>query len=140
MISLFPDICSDHVAGSRDFYVGLFDFEILVDIGWYAQLRAPNDENLQIAFVDRASDTVPEPVRKRPQGVFVTVEVEDVDDAHSRAIELGLEILLSLRSEGFGQRHFMTVDPNGLPVDVYTTIPPSPEFLREHDLAGGTSS
>lgn len=139
MISLFPDICSDSVAESRDFYVRLFGFEILVDIGWYAQLRAPHDENLQIAFVDRASDTVPEPVRRRPQGVFVTVEVADVDAVHARATDLGLEILLSLRSEDFGQRHFMTVDPNGLPVDVFATIPPSPEFLREHGLAGGST-
>ncbi|MGI9539795.1 MAG: VOC family protein [Miltoncostaeaceae bacterium] len=139
MISLFPDICSDHVAESRDFYVRLFDFEILVDIGWYAQLRAPHDKNLQVAFVDRTSDTVPEPVRERPRGVLVTVEVKDVDAVHARAAGLGLEILLSLRSEDFGQRHFMTVDPNGLPVDVFTTIPPSPEFLREHGLADGAA-
>ena len=35
---------------------------------------------------------------------------------------------LSLRSETFGQRHFMTVDPSGTLVDVITPIPPVPDY------------
>jgi len=35
---------------------------------------------------------------------------------------------LALRSEPFGQRHFMTVDPAGTLVDVITPIPPAPEY------------
>ena len=68
--------------------------------------------------------------------MLVTVETEDVDAVHERARELGVEIVYALRDEVFGQRHFMAKDPNGLLVDVVQLIPPAPEFLREHGIAG----
>lgn len=58
----------------------------------------------------------------------MSIEVDDVDTICSRAVESGLKVPLSLRSESFGQRHFMTVDPNGTLVDVITPIPPGPEY------------
>ena len=33
MLSLFPDICSDDVAASRDFYVRLFGFRVVFEPG-----------------------------------------------------------------------------------------------------------
>ncbi len=51
------------------------------------------------------------------------MEVDDVDAVHACAVSAGLPIVLGLRSEDFGQRHFMTVDPDGLLVDVITVIP-----------------
>ncbi|MEM9268600.1 MAG: glyoxalase, partial [Pseudomonadota bacterium] len=33
--------------------------------------------------------------------------------------------------EPFGQRHFITQDPNGVLIDVIKPIPPSPEFLAQ---------
>ena len=37
----------------------------------------------------------------------------------------------TLRDEPFGQRHFMTHDPNGIYIDVIKPIPPSSEFLAQ---------
>lgn len=136
MRSLFPDICSDDVAASRDFYVALFGFRVAFEIAWYVQLQSPADSNLQLAFVARDHDSVPEGFRASPRGVLVTVETEDVDAVHERAQELGVEIVYALRDEVFGQRHFMAKDPNGLLVDVVQLIPPAPGFLREHGIAG----
>jgi hypothetical protein len=61
--------------------------------------------------------------------------VDDVDAVHARALELGLEIPYALRSEVWGQRHFMALDPNGLLVDVVQLIEPTHEFLEQHGLA-----
>ncbi len=36
----------------------------------------------------------------------------------------GLPILLDIRDEDFGQRHFITADPNGMLIDVIKPIPP----------------
>jgi catechol 2,3-dioxygenase-like lactoylglutathione lyase family enzyme len=135
MRSLFPDICTDDVAASRDFYVALFGFRVAFEIAWYAQLQSPSDPNLQLAFVSREHDSVPEGFRAAPRGVLVTVETEDVDAVHRRALALGVEIVYALRDEVFGQRHFMAKDPNGLLVDVVQLIPPAPEFLQEHGLS-----
>jgi hypothetical protein len=35
-----------------------------------------------------------------------------------------------LRDEDFGQRHFITADPNGVLIDVIKPIPPSAEFAE----------
>lgn len=135
MRSLFPDICSHDVQAARDFYRDVFGFEVVFEIAWYVQLRSPSDPNLQIAFVARDHDSVPSEYRREPQGVLVTIEVDDVDAVHARAVALDVPIAYALRSEDFGQRHFMAVDPHGLLVDVVQLIEPSAEFLREHGLA-----
>ncbi|MFX4229610.1 MAG: hypothetical protein ACFHHU_17570 [Porticoccaceae bacterium] len=40
--------------------------------------------------------------------------------------------MLPLRDEPFGQRHFITRDPNGVLIDVIKPIPPSAEFLAQY--------
>jgi hypothetical protein len=47
---------------------------------------------------------------------------------HEAAVAAGLPILLSLRDEDFGQRHFITGDPNGVLIDIIKPIPPSAEY------------
>ncbi|MGD8941478.1 MAG: VOC family protein [Gammaproteobacteria bacterium] len=134
MKSLFPDICSDAVQKSKKFYVDLFGFNVLFDIGWYVQLCSPSDENLQIAFVDRNHTSVPEGYRKNANGFFVTVEVDNADEIYQRAKQLDIEIQKEICNEAWGQRHFFAVDPNGLLVDVYHMIDADPEFLKQHGL------
>jgi uncharacterized glyoxalase superfamily protein PhnB len=41
------------------------------------------------------------------QAPDISVEVDDVDAVHARAVELGLEIAYSLRDEEWGVRRFM---------------------------------
>lgn len=135
MKSLFPDICSDALAESKGFYVSLFGFVPVFEIDWYIQLRAPNDENVQIAFVARNHASVPKEFQCSPQGVVVTIEATDAAALYEEAGRQNRKIVLDLRDEAWGQRHFMTVDPNGLLVDVVQTIPPSPEFLKENGLS-----
>ena len=65
-----------------------------------------------------------EPIEKHPGG-------QDVDAIHDRLLAEGLPILRSLRDEAFGQRHFITHDPNGVLIDVIKQIPPSDAFLAQ---------
>jgi catechol 2,3-dioxygenase-like lactoylglutathione lyase family enzyme len=130
MNSLFPVICTKRVAESRDFYAELLGMTIVFDAGWYAQLQGKDAPRAQLGLVELPHVTVPEDWNRPAQGVLVTVEVDDVDTVHARARAAGLRIALPLRDEAFGQRHFMTVDPNGLLVDVVKWITPSEEYAR----------
>jgi hypothetical protein len=47
-------------------------------------------------------------------------------------------VVLSLRSEAFGQRHFIAVDPDGTLVDVITPIPPTGEYVALYAAMAGT--
>ena len=71
---------------------------------------------------------MPAAFRKDPSGGLISIEVDDVEAVHARAQAAGMAMPLALRSEPFGQRHFMTVDPAGTLVDVITLIPPAPEY------------
>jgi catechol 2,3-dioxygenase-like lactoylglutathione lyase family enzyme len=123
MTRLFPDICTDDVARSRDFYRDLLGFEVVFENAWYVQMQHAQQPAAQIAFVLRDHDSVPKTFQARAQGVLVTVELEDVDACHAHARALGIELAYPLVSEVWGQRHFMVSDPNGLLVDVVQLIP-----------------
>lgn len=60
--------------------------------------------------------------------MLLNFEVADVDAEYETLSAAGVPILLELRDEPFGQRHFIAADPNGVLIDVITVIPPSPEF------------
>jgi catechol 2,3-dioxygenase-like lactoylglutathione lyase family enzyme len=136
--ALFPVLCSSNVAAARDFYVRLLGFRVVFDAGWYVQLQDPAVPAVQLGFVARDHETGPARLRTRPRGVLVTVEVEDADAIFARARDLGLPIELSLRDEAFGQRHFMTVDPDGLLVDVVKLIPHSSEYAAAYAVDSAT--
>ena len=122
MTSLFPDICTDDLAASRDFYRDLLGFRTVFENDWYVQMQLPDQPQVQLAFVLREHDSVPRAFQARAQGVLVTVELDDVDACHARARALGLALEYPLVSEVWGQRHFMVADPNGLLVDVVQLI------------------
>jgi catechol 2,3-dioxygenase-like lactoylglutathione lyase family enzyme len=135
---LFPTLCADDVAATRDFYCELFGFRVVFDSGWYVQLAAPDRTTLQIGIVERDHQSVPEPFRRSPSGVLVSIEVDDARTLYAQVQARGLPLPMHLRDEDFGQRHFMTVDPSGTLVDVITPIEPSAEYaiLYDEDVAG----
>jgi uncharacterized glyoxalase superfamily protein PhnB len=127
--SYYPVIMTGDVAGTAAFYVKHFRFESQFDAGWYVHLRSAEDRDVNLAIVQGDHETIPEEGRGQVAGLLINFEVKDVDAVHARLVAEGLPILRSLRDEDFGQRHFITRDPNGVLIDVITPIPPSPEFL-----------
>src|SRR5438874_5897508 len=121
--AVFPVIASDRLEESRDFYAALLQLEVAFESGWYTLLRNAAAPAVQLGLVAREHPSVPDGFRDAPRGVIVTVEVPAVDVVHERALAAGLPIVLDLRDEEFGQRHFMTRDPDGTLVDVVTPIP-----------------
>lgn len=119
--SIFPDITSDDVAATTEFYTSLLGLEVTWESDWYVLLHG-SDENTQLAIVDRSHESVPGAHRQPARGVLITFEVDDATKLWERAQELEVPIELPLRDEEFGQRHFMAFDPNGLLVDVVQTV------------------
>jgi catechol 2,3-dioxygenase-like lactoylglutathione lyase family enzyme len=124
--ALYPVLITDRLAESRAFYAELLGLDAAFDAAWFSQLVAQRGEAGQIGLVARGHDSIP--ARFADATVLVTVEVDDVDAVHARAVAARLPIELSLRDEDWGQRHFITRDPDGVPVDVVQVIPvTSPE-------------
>lgn len=130
--SYYPVLFSADVAAATRFYCDHLQFAPLYTSDWYVHLQSREDPGVNLAIVDRNHPTVPEPARGGPGGVILNFEVEDPDAHHLRLAEAGLPILLSLRDEDFGQRHFILQGPDGVLIDVIRPIPPSADFAAAY--------
>jgi len=126
--SYYPVIMTDDVARTAAFYEAHFGFTAPYRSDWYVHLRSAEDEHTNLAILDHTHETIPAEGRKRAAGVILNFEVDDVDSEYDRLRAAGLPILLSIRDEAFGQRHFITRDPNGVLIDVIKPIPPTGAF------------
>ena len=116
---VLPNICTDLMAETREFYVDLLGFVVGFEHpGWYIQLSSPTNPQLQIGIVRRDHEFTPKAFQQSAQGVIVSVQVDDVDAAYAAALKRGFHVAHELRDENFGMRHFMLVDPNGLLVNI----------------------
>ncbi|RRD32188.1 glyoxalase [Streptococcus minor] len=125
MKSLYPVIMTQHLAGLQAFFVDYFGFEKTFVSDWYISLRLKDHE---IAFLLSDHETIPQGFRQSVQGVLVNIEVEDISEIYKRIQQdIPESIVLTLRDEDFGQRHFI-VALHGVLIDVIQEIEPSDSF------------
>jgi uncharacterized glyoxalase superfamily protein PhnB len=128
----YPVIQTDNVTATKAFYVEHFRFAVQFDADWYCHLQSREDQNVNIAILKGDHETIPPQGRGTVAGLILNFEVEDVDAEFQRAQAAGLPILKTLTDEAFGQRHFITCDPNGVLIDVIKPIPPLGEFVEQY--------
>lgn len=132
--SYYPVVMTAEVAATAAFYRTHLGFKPLFTTDWYVHLQREDDPAINLAVVDASHTTIPAQARGRTAaGLILNFEVEDPDAVYRRFQAAGLPILLTLRDEDFGQRHFITSDPNGVLIDVIKPIPPSAEFSASYD-------
>ncbi|WP_330229293.1 VOC family protein [Nocardia sp. NBC_00508] len=133
--SFYPVVCTTRLAESRDFYTTWFGFEITFEADWYISLRRPggvDEPAYELALLDHTHPTVPTAFRKPVQGLLLNFEVDDVDAEWERLVtQGGLQAELDIRTEEFGQRHFIVADPSGVLIDVITEVPPGQEYADQ---------
>lgn len=105
-----PNLFENDPAAARKFYESVFELDVAMDLGWIATLVAPEVPTAQLSILERDAEEGRDP--------FVSIEVDDIDAVHDRAIVLGSEIVYSLRDEPWGVRRFMLRDPTGRTVNV----------------------
>jgi uncharacterized glyoxalase superfamily protein PhnB len=52
----------------------------------------------------------------------MSIEVDNVDEVHARAVERGLKIVRPLADEPWGVRRFFVADPNGIVINVLSHL------------------
>ncbi len=126
-VFIVPDI-----GKAKVFYTDHFDFDIAFENEWYLHLVSA--AGIQIGFM--LPDQPTQPAMFHPayegRGVIFSLEVEDVDAAYAEARERDLKVVLDLRSEDWGQRHFCIEDPNGIHLDVVQEIAPTAEYEESY--------
>lgn len=115
---ILTNICADDLAACRDFYVQLLGFVVKYDSDWYVQLGAPGPSELEFGIIKRTHELVPKAYQTAPTGMYVTFVVPDVDEVYKKTQEMGAKVIQEPRSEFYGQRRFLVLDPAGCLIDV----------------------
>jgi len=130
--SSFPVFIVKNIGTAKEYYTKYFDFNIAFENEWY--LHLVSESGVQIGFMLPNQPSQPELFHSAysGKGVIFSIEVDDVDDAYSQVQEQKLKVVLTLRSEEWGQRHFSLEDPNNVYVDIVQAIEPTEEYQSDY--------
>jgi predicted enzyme related to lactoylglutathione lyase len=104
-----PNILSERFEESREFYnevIGLGGGDGLDSILFFGTEQP--EVQLSVTKLDVKAHVHPE----------VSIEVDDVDAVHERAVAAGAEIVYPITDEEWGLRRFFVRDPNGAVINV----------------------
>lgn len=127
-MKLNAGIITEKLTESKAFYTETLGFGVTFENEFYLLLHTP-DGSAEISFL------LPDHPTQQPlfhatfqgQGVYLTIEVDDVDTLYEQLKAKGVEIKIDLRDEPWGDRHFAIQDPNGVGIDIVKYAPPQNE-------------
>lgn len=125
-MKLNAGVITEKIEETKKFYTEKLNFTIAFENEFYILLDTPNKE-AQISFLlpYHASQ---QPIFQKPftgHGMYLTIEVEDVDEFYTALMKKEVPIEIELRDEPWGDRHFAIVDPNGIGIDFVTYSDPN---------------
>jgi catechol 2,3-dioxygenase-like lactoylglutathione lyase family enzyme len=104
-----PNIQSDRFDESRAFYNGVVGLHESGGLDWILFFGTDQREvQLSVMRMDVKANVHPD----------VSIEVDDVDAVHERALAAGYEIVYPLTDEDWGLRRFFVRDPNGAIINI----------------------
>jgi predicted enzyme related to lactoylglutathione lyase len=106
---IVPDLHGDP-AGAISFYTEVIGLELAMDLGWIATFRSAANETAQVSVISQDATA--------PLSPDVSIQVDDVDAVHARAVDRGCEIVYPPTDEPWGVRRFFVRDPNGAVINV----------------------
>lgn len=125
-MKLNAGIVTDKLAETKAFYTEVLGFGVSFENEFYLLLHTPNQKS-EISFL------LPNHPSQQPlfhkafqgQGMYLTIEVDDVDKVYKKLKNKGVEIKIDIRNEPWGDRHFAIQDPNGIGIDLVEYSPPA---------------
>lgn len=119
----YPIIATPDLTETQLFYT-LLGFETVHAGDDYLQVAWPGAPSIQIGFLRRGLPTLPLAFATEYRGgMFIGLEVTDVDAAYAELKAKGIEICVEIGDTAWGQRHFAVMDPNGVTIDIAMALP-----------------
>lgn len=130
-MKLNAGIITEKIEETKKFYTEILDFGVSFENEFYILLHTPNGE-AQLSFLlpDHPSQ---KPIFQKPfkgQGMYLAIEVDDVDRLYNELKQKEVAIEIEIRNESWGDRHFAIVDPNGIGIDFVTYTAPQEDEKR----------
>ena len=104
-----PNLQSDAFTASQHFYADVLGFEVAMNLGWITTFASLDNPTAQISIINQ-----------EPSGIHpdISIEVDDVNVIHAKAVAAGIEIVYPLTNEPWGVRRFFVRDPNGKIINI----------------------
>ncbi len=143
--NVFALITTDKLFECRDFYVKHLGFTVAFQATIYLQLSVPSEGGGSFGlalmppdnpFGQGYRDVYDGSDVFNGRGLFLTIEVADAAVVYAKLKAEDAPIVAALKSEDWGQRHFMTRDPGGTIVDVVESIQPAPGYYDRFQVSG----
>jgi len=118
-------IVTDKFTETKAFYTEILGFGVSFENEFYLLMQTPNKQD-EISFLLPNHPSQP-PIFQTPfngEGMYLTIEMDDVDTLYKELRKKGVEIKVDMRDEIWGDRHFVIVDPNGIGIDLVKHTPP----------------
>ena len=128
----FPVLTTTKLIECRDFYTRHFGFTVVFEADWYVHLAA--ETGIQLGFMQPNHPTQPDFLQAAygGSGLIYSFEVDNVDQEYEKFKKSDILILLHVRTEEWGQRHFMIKDPSGMIIDVVQHAQPTAEYKDKY--------
>jgi catechol 2,3-dioxygenase-like lactoylglutathione lyase family enzyme len=124
-MKLNAGIVTSNLKESKEFYSTVLGFGVVFENDFYLLMHTPNHQ-AEIAFLlpNHSSQQALFQPAYSGRGMFLTIEVEDVEAENKRVNALSVPLEIELRTEPWGDRHFALRDPNGIGIDIVTYSSP----------------
>ena len=116
-MKLWSGVITDKIQESKEFYVRIFGCEVIYENDWFVLLELGGGEFGFMLPNHESQASLFHPAFQG-QGIWIAIDVDNVDAEYQRIQELGVPIEVQIRDEPWGDRHFAVIDPNGIGVDV----------------------
>lgn len=127
-MKLNAGIVTAKLAETKTFYTEVLGFGVTFENEFYLLLHTP-DQKAEISFL-LPNHPSQQSLFHKPfsgEGMYLTIEVEDVDKFYRELKTKKIEIKIDLRDEPWGDRHFAIQDPNGIGIDMVEYAPQEEE-------------
>lgn len=124
-MKLNAGIITEKLQETKNFYTEILDFGVSFENEFYILLHTP-DQSAEISFL-QPNHPSQKPIFQSEfngKGVYLTIEVENVDEVYKQLKEKGIQMEIEIRDEPWGDRHFAIKDPNGIGIDIVTYTKP----------------
>jgi uncharacterized glyoxalase superfamily protein PhnB len=123
-MKLNAGIITSKIAETKEFYTKTLGFGVTFENEFYLLMHTPGRE-AEISFLlpDHPSQQPLFQKAFQGQGMYLTIEVDDVDKLYRELKKKGANIRIDIRDEPWGDRHFAIQDPNGIGIDLVKYSP-----------------
>lgn len=124
-MKLNAGIITEKLEETKTFYTETLGFGVTFENDFYLLMHTPN-KSAEISFL-KPNHPSQHNIFQSPfngKGVYLTIEVDHVDEIYTKLKAKGVKTVFEIRDEPWGDRHFAIVDPNGIGIDVVTYVKP----------------